>query len=296
MANSEYILDTTDQQFSDDVITQSDTVPVLVDFWAPWCGPCKMLAPVLEEVANHFAGKVIIAKVNTDENPALGQHFQIRGIPALKLIKNREIVYETGGVQPIATLIEAITPFVNEAPENTIDASTPSVADTVAELQNAMQHSPEAVLEQMTQLVSENPDDVDLNMQFIQTLVAANHLEQAHDHYHGLAQEHKETEFGQQTSIFLDFARAREQAPDVSELEKSIESNPDNLTAIYQLGVNKLLNGETEPAFKDFLHIIKQDAKYEEGLGRRALVAAFTLIDDEELIKTYRQRMANYLH
>lgn len=291
MPNSPYIIDTTDEKFAEEVILKSDDIPVLIDFWAPWCGPCQMLAPVLEEVASHFEGKIRIAKVNTDENPALAQHFQIRGIPALKLIKEREIVFETGGVQAIAALIEAITPFTNvddEVPSHPSDQETNQI--------NSQELSPAEALEQLRLVLGDNQDDVTFQSQYIQAMVANDELDAASAHFDSLSNEMKETEQGQQIDVFLEFAQARAQAPALSELEDLLAENPNNLSAHYQLGVNKLLDGQTEAALQEFLFIVKSDNSYDEGLGRKALVAAFALIDDTELIKTYRKRMANYLY
>lgn len=86
--------------FDAQVITRSRTVPVLVDFWAPWCGPCKMLAPTLEKLAREADGRWELAKVNTDEQPELGARFQIRGIPNLKLFHHGAVLAECGGALP----------------------------------------------------------------------------------------------------------------------------------------------------------------------------------------------------
>ncbi|MGO9582943.1 MAG: tetratricopeptide repeat protein [Acidimicrobiales bacterium] len=85
-------LDSTDASFEEDVLDRSDTVPVLVDLWAPWCGPCKALSPILERVVDATGGQVELVKVNVDENPLIGQSFQVQSIPAVFAIKNRQIV------------------------------------------------------------------------------------------------------------------------------------------------------------------------------------------------------------
>ena len=90
--------------FEVEVIARSVTVPVLVDFWAPWCGPCKMLAPTLEKLAGEAGGRWVLAKVNTDERPELGERFQIRGIPNLKLFHHGAVIAEVSGALPEAQL------------------------------------------------------------------------------------------------------------------------------------------------------------------------------------------------
>ena len=91
----------TDSNF--DQITQGQT-PVLVDFWAPWCGPCRMVAPAVEEVAKAFQGRAIIGKLNVDENPRTAQRYQIMGIPALYIFKGGKVVEQMVGVQPVTVL------------------------------------------------------------------------------------------------------------------------------------------------------------------------------------------------
>ncbi|MFO7584874.1 MAG: thioredoxin [Anaerolineales bacterium] len=106
----------TDSAF-EKMVLQS-TLPVVVDFWAPWCGPCKMVAPILDKLAAEFAGKVVIAKVNTDENPQWAQQYGVQGIPTMLFISDGKIVHRQVGALPERMLREAINQFLEVAGQN----------------------------------------------------------------------------------------------------------------------------------------------------------------------------------
>ena len=100
MANSENVINVSESTFEHDVIQRSNEILVLVDFWAPWCGPCRMLGPILEKLANEVGSNYILAKVNSDENQNLSWRFQVRGIPAVKAFRSGKVVGEFVGAQP----------------------------------------------------------------------------------------------------------------------------------------------------------------------------------------------------
>ena len=101
----------TDQNFEEEV--KKSNLPVLVDFWAIWCGPCRMLGPIVEELAEEFKGKIKVGKLNVDENPAMAGKYEVLGIPSLKFFKDGNIIDEMTGVQPKEVIIEKIKKLLN---------------------------------------------------------------------------------------------------------------------------------------------------------------------------------------
>lgn len=108
----------TDETFQQEAIDYSDTMPVLIDFWAEWCGPCRAVAPVLEKLATEYAGKIRVAKVDVDANPGLAQYFQIMSIPTIMILKNRTQIFSQPGAFPEAAFRDLIEQAINlEVPE-----------------------------------------------------------------------------------------------------------------------------------------------------------------------------------
>ena len=111
-------LHVTDDAFEKTVLKSQ--VPVVVDFWAPWCGPCKMVAPVLDKLAEEFAGKMLIAKVNTDENPQWAQSYNVQGIPTMLFIANGKVVHQQVGALPEPMLRSVVDQFLSVVNENVV--------------------------------------------------------------------------------------------------------------------------------------------------------------------------------
>jgi thioredoxin 1 len=106
----------TDAAFEEEVMQSS--IPVIVDFWAPWCGPCKMIAPTLEKLAREQEGKLLVAKINTDENPEWMTKFGIQGIPTLLFVSNGKVVHRQVGALPERMLREVVTQFMDVVTQN----------------------------------------------------------------------------------------------------------------------------------------------------------------------------------
>ena len=112
MSDSPSIINTTMETFQNDVIQQSTVRPVIVDFWAHWCGPCKMVAPILDKLAKEYEGKLIVAKINTDENQEWMMKYGIQGIPTMLFVANGKIVHRQVGALPERMLRDTVTQFL----------------------------------------------------------------------------------------------------------------------------------------------------------------------------------------
>jgi len=103
----------TDAAFEKTVL--QSTIPTIVDFWAPWCGPCRMVAPVLDKLAKEYAGKLLVAKVNTDDNPEWAQRYNVQGIPTMLFVANGKIIHRQTGALPEPMLRDVVSQFMEVA-------------------------------------------------------------------------------------------------------------------------------------------------------------------------------------
>lgn len=159
------MVDVTDATFNTDVIERSATVPVVVDLWAPWCGPCKTLGPIIEKVIAATAGKVELVKVNVDENPQVSQAFQVQGIPAVYAIKDGQVVDHFVGAQGEAEVTAFVQRLLPTEEEDAVEAllAAGDEASLIKVLQDQPDH-PEAVTKLAALLIEQDQADTALEL------------------------------------------------------------------------------------------------------------------------------------
>ena len=287
MSDSPHISIGTQENFMDLVIEKSRTVPVLVDFWADWCAPCKNLMPVLAKLADQYAGAFHLVKVNSDEQQALASHFEVRSLPTVKLFKGGQPVDEFTGAQPE----QAVRDFIDRHLKDEIELFLEQV-DTL--LDNGDTENALAALEQARQQV---PDNMKIVARMVRYRLDNNDTEAAKELLNSLSDELRND--GEIKAILaqLELSERLSDLPEESELHARIEQDPKDLAARDQLSAVLYANGDIEGAMIQLLEIVKCDRSYEEDSGKVQLIKLFEAVGNgNPLVQTYRRKLASYLN
>ena len=273
--------------FEQEVILRSKQVPVLVDFWAAWCGPCKSLGPILEKLAAEFNGGFVLAKVDVDAEQQLAGYFQIKSIPTVMLLKDGQIVDGFPGALPEGQLREflshhGIEPRVADAPPEPEAAQAPP-------------SDPHAEVVRLRAALHAAPDQDEIKLDLALALLATGGATEAEALLDSLPANLAADERAVRARARLGFAAQLKDAPPREPLEAAIAADPADLRARHLLGVRMLVEGDNAAALEQFLEILRRDRSWEDQRAKRSLIDAFRLIEDADLVGDYRRRMASLL-
>ena len=287
MAASPFVFDVTQADFEEKVLVASTRVPVLVDFWAPWCAPCRALAPVLDKLAEEHRGNLLVAKVNTDDQMQLAALFGIRSLPTVMLIRDGRPVDGFMGAQPESVIRQFLSPHLGELP--------PPVDEEPLDEADEAPLDPQDVVAMLRERVAAEPDKDELKLELARALMETGAVDEVETILNHLPANLAEGDAAKTLRAHLSFAHAIHGAPGARELAAAIKAEPGNLRARHQLGTRFLLAGEHAAALEQFLEIMRRDRKFDEDLGRRTLIQAFALVDDADLVAATRRKMASMI-
>jgi putative thioredoxin len=278
---NQWTIDVNEENFEAGVLDRSVQVPVLVDFWAEWCGPCKVLGPVLEKLAGEYAGEFILAKVNVDENPNLAAMFGIQGIPAVKLFKDGNLASEFTGALPEPMLREFLSKFLpTAADKQALEARTleeqgksDEAKALYRKILDADPNHPQALLGLGRLAMDEG--DSESALEYLDKISI-------------IADERKEAD-----RLIARLNLQSGAAENLAALREKAKSEPDSIAARFELAQALAGAEKYEEALKEFLDVIKRDREFQEDGARKAMVQIFEVLgSDHPLTDKYRSELA----
>lgn len=280
-----FVIDVTDQTFAADVLERSKTVPVVVDFWAAWCGPCRVLGPVLEKLAAEYNGGFVLAKIDVDQNPQVSMQFRVQGIPAVKAFRDGKMAGEFTGALP--------EPQVRKFLEGLV----PSTADLYAKQGHEWEMNRQfaMAIENYKGALAEKPDHYPAMVGLGRTLLKQGNTDEAMQVLSDIPEGVRERTIADTLLATVEFRKfaANQHEPD---LRAKIEADPNDIASRYALGSLLVTEERFLEALDEFLEIVRRDRAFNDDGARKAMLALFTIIgEDQDVTRTYRQKLANVL-
>ena len=282
------IFDATQANFEAEVINASFDQPVLVDFWATWCGPCKTLGPLIEKVVGEYAGAIKLAKVDCDKEQQLAAMFGVRSIPTVVLVREGQLVDGFTGALPEAQLREFLARHVQPGEPAEDDVPVEDLAPRVAE-------TPEQAIAGIQQEMAKEPDRAELKLDLALAQLRVGNAAAAQAELDSLPANLASDDRARRIRGQLELAQALKDAPPAAELQRRIEKDPADHAARDLLGLRLVLEGDAEAGLEQLLGVLKADRNWNDGQAKKHLVAAFSVLDDADLVGTYRRKMSSLL-
>ena len=267
-----FIIDINQDQFLEEVVEKSKTVPVIVDFWAPWCGPCKQLTPVLESVVKKKNGKIILAKINVDENQGISSQLNIQSIPTVYGFVNGKPIDAFQGAQPESKIEAMVNKMIDATPGNEI----PILIDEAEKLfkDNKFEESLKSY-ESLIGIDSANPKII---VGFLRCLIQLKRFEDAKEMFNSFDDNILENEEILKIKKLIDTIDNGKSDISHEQLIEELKLSPKNKELRFKVAQSYLNSSEIKNGFNELLILFEQDPKWNDGASKKKLLEFFDVL------------------
>lgn len=282
----QYAFDVGRDDFQQVVIEGSKKVPVVVDFWAEWCGPCRVLKPILEKLADEYQGKFILAKVNADYNQELAARYGVRGIPSVKAFVGGQIVDEFSGALPESAVREFL--------ERIIPSPAEELRLKAAELK--AQGDRAKALQVLAEASKLDPRNEAVRLDAAEIMLDVDQIDEAARLLESLSADTRTEARAQQLLARLNFARSKASGEDEAGLRARIAANPGDMDTRLKLANLLIASGRYAEGMDELLEMIRRDKTWNEEAARKTMLSVFNLLGGSPLVSEYRRKLASALN
>ena len=279
--------------FMQDVVEASKESPVIVDFWAPWCGPCKTLGPQLEEAVRAANGAVTMAKVNVDENQAIAGQMQVQSIPTVFAFSNGQPVDGFQGAVS-ASEIKAFVDRVVAANGGEVESGLDSAVASAEQMLDDGDF--EAAIETFSAILEEDANNIKSYIGLIKCHIAAGDLDQAEAILNGIPLEISQSPEIEAVHAQIELAKQARDAGPINDLSLLVEKNPDDNDARFKLAQALHGAGQVEDAVDQLLELFKRDREWNDGAAKGQLFTIFEALEpNNEIVLNGRRKLSSLI-